>query len=76
MTGLLAEAVSDGNVIVVQLDRSGKEVKAIPFLQWREGTVTEQADKRNISIEYVRPEGRSKGLFVSKTNKICVFLMA
>ena len=76
MTGQVAEVESDGNVIVVQLDRSRKEVKAIPFLQWREGKVTERADKRKMSIEYVRPEGRSQGLFVSKTNKICVTLMA
>ena len=72
----VAKVVSEGNVIVYQLDRSGKEVKAIPFLHWREGKVTERADKRKMSIEYIKPEGRSKGLFVSKANKICVPLMA
>ena len=45
VTGLVAEVVSDGNVIVVQLDRSGKEVKGgesnpIPSVERRDGDGT------------------------------------
>ena len=76
MNCAVAKVVSEGNVIVYQLDRSGKEVKAIPFLHWKEGKAAKRADKRKMSNEYIKPEGRSKGLFASKTNKICVPLMA
>jgi len=72
----VAEVASEGNVIVYQLDRSEKEVKAIPFFQRREGTMIERADKRQMCIEHEWPEGRLKELLVSKTNKICVPLMA
>lgn len=76
MNCAVAEVVSDGNMIVDQLDRSREEVKAIPFFQRREGTMIKRADKRQMCIEHVWPEGRLKELLVSKTSKICVHLMA
>jgi len=73
--GIAAEVVSDENVIVYRIDRE-KGIKAVPFLQWKTGTVSKRASTRGMNLDYVVPEGRSKGLFVSKTNKILVPLLA
>ena len=73
--GLAAEVVSEESVIVYKLDRTSG-VKAIPFLSWKSGEVTEWSSTRGMNLEYVVPEGRSRGLFLSKTNRVCVPLQA
>ena len=73
--GLAAEVVSEESVIVYKLDRTSG-VKAVPFLSWKSGEVTKRSSTRGMNLEYVIPEGRSKGLFLSKANKVCVPLQA
>ena len=73
--GLVAEVISDQSVIIYKLDRKNG-TKAIPFLSWKSGQITKRASTRGMNLEYLVPEGRSKGLFLSKTNKICVPLQA
>ena len=75
LDGLAAEVVSEESVIVYKLDRTSG-VKAIPFLSWKSGEVTKSSSTRGMNLEYVIPEGRSKGLFLSKANKVCVPLQA
>ena len=72
--GLVAEALSDDKVNVYRLDR-GDEVKAIPFMTWKAGEVVKSTSKRGMVLDYVVPEGRSKGMFMSKTNKIMIPLL-
>nr|WP_115092991.1 hypothetical protein [Synechococcus sp. UW106] len=72
--GLVAEALSDEEVNIYRLDRSD-EVKAIPFMTWKSGEVEKAASKRGMVLDYVIPEGRSKGMFMSKTNKIMIPLL-
>ena len=74
--GLAAEVLSDDSVEVYRLDRTGKGVKAVPFLYWRKGEVAERSSTRGMNLDYVVPEGRSKGLFVSKTLRVLVPLLA
>ena len=75
LDGLAAEVVSEESVIVYKLDRTSG-VKAVPFLSWKSGEVTKRSSTRGMNLEYVIPEGRSKGLFLSKANKVCVPLQA
>ena len=72
--GLVAEALNDEEVNIYRLER-GDEVKAIPFMTWKAGEVEKSASKRGIALDYVIPEGRSKGMFMSKTNKVMVPLL-
>lgn len=74
LCGLAAEVLSDTNVIVYKLDRT-KGVKAVPFLHWKPGSVTERSSTRGMNLDYVVPEGRSKALFMSKTNRVLVPLL-
>ena len=73
--GLLGELVTEENVISYKLDRT-KGAKAIPFLQWRAGEVSLRMDSRGMNLDYVVPPGKSREVFMSKTNKILVPLMA
>ena len=72
--GLVAEALSDEEVNTYRLDR-GDEVKAIPFMTWKSGEVEKSTGKRGMVLDYVVPEGRSKGMFMSKTNRIMIPLL-
>ena len=72
--GLVAEALSDEEVNIYRLDR-GNEIKAIPFLTWKSGEVEKPSSNRGLALDYVIPEGRSKGMFMSKTNKIMIPLL-
>ena len=72
--GLVAEALNDEEVNIYRLER-GDEVKAIPFMTWKAGEVEKSASKRGMVLDYVVPEGRSKGMFMSKTNKVMVPLL-
>ena len=72
--GLVAEALSDDEVNIYRLDR-GDEVKAIPFMTWKAGEVEKSANKRGMVLDYAVPEGRSKGMFMSKTNRIMIPLL-
>ena len=73
--GLVAEVVSEESVIVYKLDRTSG-VNAVPFLSWKSGEVTKRSSTRGMNLEYLVPAGRSKGLFLSKINKVCVPLQA
>ena len=72
--GLVAEALSDEEVNIYRLDR-GDEVKAIPFMTWKSGEVEKSAAKRGMVLDYVVPPNRSKGMFMSKTNRIMIPLL-
>ena len=74
LCGLAAEVLPDTNVIVYQLDRT-KRAKAVPFLHWKPGSVTERSSTRGMNLDYVVPEGRSKGLFMSIINRVLVPLL-
>ena len=67
--------VDENTVIIYKRDRE-KGVKGLPFLFWTSEKVIEKPSKRGLLLEYVIPEGRSKGLLVSKTNKVLVPLLA
>ena len=69
--GLVAEVLPDDSVKVYRLDR-GEEIKAIPFLQWADGQVKQSASNKSLTIEYVLPAGRSKGIFMTESNQIMV----
>ena len=56
LCGLAAEVLSHRNVIVYKLDRT-KGVKAVPFLHWKPGTVTERSSTRGVNLNYVVPKG-------------------
>ena len=73
--GLVAEVLSEDSVNIFKLDRSAG-VKAIPFLSWRGGVITESRSTRGMNLEYILPEGKSKGMFLSKTNRVCIPLQA
>ena len=64
--GLAAEVLNDDSVEIYRLDRSGKGVKAVPFLYWRKGEVAERTSTRGMNLDYVVPEGRFKSLLVRK----------
>lgn len=72
--GLVAEGLSDEEVNIYRLDR-GDEVKAIPFMTWKAGEVEKSTAKRGMVLDYVVPEGRSRGMFMSKTNRIMIPLL-
>ena len=73
--GLVAKVVSEKSVIVYKIDRTSG-VKAVPFLSWKSGEVTQRLSTRGINHEDVVSEGKSKGMFMSKTNKVYVPLQA
>ena len=75
LDGLAAEVVDENTVIIYKLNRE-KGGKGLPFLLWSSEKVIEKSSKKGLLLEYVIPEGRSKGLLVSKTNRICVPLLA
>ena len=74
--GLAAEVLNDDSVEIYRLDRTGKGAKAVPFLYWKKGEVTERSRTRGMNLDYVLIPGRSKGLFVSKTLRVLVPLLA
>ena len=75
--GLAAEVLSDDSVEIYHLDRSGKGVKAVPFLYWRKGEVAERSSTRGMTwIMWFQKGGLNKGLFVSKTLRVLVPLLA
>ena len=65
--GLAAEVLNDDSVEIDRLDRTGKGVKADPFLYWKKGVVAERSSTRGMNLDCVLTPGRSQGLFVSKT---------
>ena len=70
--GLAAEVLNDDSVEIYHLDRTGKGVKAEPFLYWKKGVVAERSSTRGMNLDYVLTLGRSKGLIVSKTLRVLV----
>jgi len=75
LDGLAAEVLSDDSVNIFTLNRD-KGIKAIPFATWRTGTINMSSSKRGLNLEYVVPEGRSKGYLMSKTNRVFIHLLA
>ena len=74
LEGPAADVVADDNVIVYKIDRT-KGIMGVPFLKWKAGTVSKRASTRGMNLEYIVRLNRSKGLLVSKTDRILVPLM-
>ena len=64
--------LNDDSVEIYRLDRTGKEVKAVPCLYWKKGVVAERSSTRGMNLDCVLTPGRSQGLFVSKTLRVLV----
>jgi len=75
LDGLAEEVLWDDCVNIFTLNRD-KGIKAIPFATWRTGTINMSSSKRGLNLEYVVPEGRSKGYLMSKTNRVFIHLLA
>ena len=74
--GLTAEVREDDSVLVYSLSYEGKVTKGNPYLKVSaDGEVT-PLKGRGITLEHIVPEGKSKGLLVSKTGKVTVPLLA
>ena len=71
LDGLAGEVLEDDSVVIYRLRRDDLKVSARPFLTWAEGKV-ERRSGRSVGVTYERPEGRSQGLFVTKSLKILV----
>ena len=71
LDGLAGEVLEDDSVVIYRLTRDDMDVKARPFLTWSEGKV-ERRPGRSVGVSYERAEGRSQGLFVTKSLKILV----
>ena len=53
----------------------GDEVKTIPFMTWKAGEAEKSANKTGMVQDNAIPEERSKGIFISKTNKVMMPLL-
>lgn len=76
LEGLAAEVLEDDSAIIYKLVREDLLVRAKPYLNWSNGELNDKVRHRAIQVTYRVPEGRSVGLFVSKSLKILVPLRA
>ena len=74
LEGLAAEVTADDKVALDKIDRT-KGTKGASLLQWKGGTVSKRGATRDMNLESCLPEGRSKGLLLSKDYKILFPLM-
>ena len=70
-SGLVAEITEDGSVLVHKLTLGADKTTAKPFLSVKDG-VAESVSGRAVSVVPAKPEGKSVGVFISKSCKIFV----
>ena len=71
LCGLAGETLEDETVNIFQIKRGAQSTTVSPWKVWKAGEV-EDLDGGNFSVEFVVPEGRSQGVFVSKRNRVLV----
>ena len=69
--GLAAEVLEDESLIIYQFERSGSEISAKPAFNVVNGEISQRSG-RAFGVVPVKPEGRSVGLFISKSCKVLV----
>ena len=69
--GLVAEITEDESVLVHKLTLKSDKTSVKPFLSVKDG-VAESVSGRAVSVVPAKPEGKSVGVFISKTCKIFV----
>ena len=71
LCGLACETLEDETLNIFQIKRGKRETTVSPWKHWKPDAI-EDLDGGSFSVEWVVPEGRSQGLYVSKRNRVLV----
>ena len=73
--GLCAQTTSDTEAIIYQIDEIQEDkVMMKPWFSWNDGVLLD-AKGRRMSFYPYKPEGKSVGMFVSKSGKVAIPLI-